>query len=126
MQRKAHMAIDEHRALCDPTIDKLGGVHPSHSPQPQTREGGNAQSNTVSFTEESRNSQAQNWHTQSDGRPAVDPEQWRQYATPAATPTGDDTWLESGDSIHVDIAPVEPGTEQSNWELFIHQLGEDL
>jgi hypothetical protein len=123
MQRKAHIAIDEHRALSDPTIDKLGGVHPRHPPRPPTEKENTAPTAEVpTFAKDTQGSTDQGQNLQPDGQPVVDPEHWRQYATPAATPTGDN--FESEDSIHVDIAPVEPGTEHSNWESFIHQLGD--
>jgi hypothetical protein len=51
-------------------------------------------------------------------------EHWRQYATPAATPVETHAELPHEDQIHVDIAPEEQATEHSNWEMFIHQLGE--
>jgi hypothetical protein len=115
--------MDEHRAIPDPTVNKLGGVHPRRPPRAQTQEG-STQTANVPYTENSQGSADQGWRTQPETQPGVDFEHWRQYATPAATPTRDDS-QETDESIHVDIAPVEPGTEQSNWESFIHQLGDD-
>lgn len=111
--------MDEHRAFSDPTIDKLGGTHPQHPRRP--RENG-ARTQENAFANDSAAAD-QGWNTQLDGQPAIEQEHWRLYATPAATPTRDS--LEPDDMIHVDIAPVEPGTDQSNWESFIHQLGEN-
>lgn len=121
MQRKAHTAIDEHRPLSDPTVDRLAGVSPRHAPTQQTQKEASTVTADVAYTEQGLTDQS--WDTPPDNQPAVDAEHWRQYATPAATPTGDN-WQEVDESIHVDIAPVEPGTEQSNWESFIEQLGE--
>jgi len=122
MHQKAHTAMDEHRALSDSTINKLGGVHTRNHPPRHRTEENRPRTQKAPFAEVSQHSMDQGWNTRTDNQPAVDQEHWRQYATPVATPTG--TNLELDDSIHVDIAPVEPGTEQSNWESFIHQLGE--
>lgn len=123
MHRKAHIAMDEHRALSDPTIEKLRGVHPRHPPRPRTEERNRAQAHEGPFTEGLQHSGDQSWNMWPDSQPAFDREDWRLYATPAATPPGNSLGLD--DSIYADITPVEPGTEQSNWESFIHQLGEN-
>ncbi|KAF8573766.1 hypothetical protein K439DRAFT_1665694 [Ramaria rubella] len=121
MQRKAHIAMNEHRPFPDATTNKLRGVRrrSAHHPESQTATNGTSMNGcSPGFVD-------QTWTSNPGLELIVDPEHWRQYATPAATPTGEETWLESEDAIHVDISPEEPGKEVSNWESFIHQLGKE-
>lgn len=133
MRRKAHTALEERRPLPDTTTDKLVGVHRKHpSSHPQSQEGSPPHAGTLQHPETpqvlAHGSEINTaWSLQSPiFQPRPELEDWRHYATPASTPKGDqsETWLQE-DMIHVDIAPEEPSTEQSNWESFIHQLRAD-
>jgi len=58
----------------------------------------------------------------------IEPDHWRQYATPAEThanlPSQHEHEIDLDlDSIQVDIAPLEVAMEHNNWDLFMNQFG---
>jgi len=61
----------------------------------------------------------------------IEPDHWRRYATPAATPLGIQAPLPDIDldveldldAIQVDIAPLEVASEHASWDLFMNQFG---